>query len=346
MATLKNKLRQVLTPCLATALMLGSSAVLAQSTSIPASLEGTYSLTFGSAQTGAPLTNGTTVDMVIAAGGTVCIADLVLSSPTVAGAEATWGIPALGVKLAVSDVTSGSFNEANVLSTAGDFLGQFTGSKTSNSTSCGLLGGTPPDMSQVSELVAKAEELYADLFPGSALNTAFNILDGYVYRYYDSTGIYIGIKDNTVYVLGGAFGDTEPVTIGTIANTLAELTGNPVTPVEEPVVEVPDGDYTLTISGTVSTSGVSTPFTFEIDSIPAPGDTDIDNLEDDVRKALKDAEGVDTSTFSSFQISEVSVADSRVFYRAQFSATTTTQTVIGAITTNVAYNLTFEYLKK
>ncbi|HDZ09260.1 hypothetical protein [Pseudohongiella sp.] len=346
MAILNNKLRRVLAPCLATALMLGSSAVLAQSTSIPASLEGTYSLTFGSAQTGAPLANGTTVDMVIAAGGTVCIADLVLSNPTVSGAEATWGIPALGVKLAVSNVTTGTFNEANVLSTSGNLLGQFTGSKTSNSTSCALLGGTPPDMSQVSNLIAKAEELYADLFPSTATNTAFSVLDGYVYRFYDSTGIYIGIKNNTVYVQGGAFGDGAPVTIGTVANTLAELTGQPVDPVDEPVVEVPDGDYTLTIAGTVSTSGVSTPFTFEIDSIPAPGNTEIDSLEDDVRKALDDAEGVDASTFSSFQISEVSVTDDRVFYRARFSATTTTQTVIGPITTNVAYNLTFEYRKK
>lgn len=346
MAIFENKLRRILAPCVATALMAGSSAVFAQSTSIPASLEGTYSLTFGSAQTGAPLTDGTTVDMVIAAGGTVCIADLVLSSPTVSGAEATWAIPALNIQLAVSDVTSGDFNEANVLSSSGSFLGQFTGSKTSNATSCALLGGTPPDMSQVSDLVAKAEELYADLFPSSAVNNAFNILDGYVYRYYDSTGIYIGIKDNTVYVLGGAFGDTEPVTIGTIANTLAELTGQPVDTVEEPVVEVPDGDYKLTIAGTVSTSGVSTPFTFEIDSIPAPGNTELGSLEDDVKKALDDAEGVDSSTFSNFQISEVSVADDRVFYRAQFSATTTTQTVVGPITTNVAYNLTFEYLKK
>lgn len=342
MTIIQNKLRRVLMSCVAGALMAGSSAVLAQSTSIPASLEGTYSLTFGSAQSGAPLANGTAVDMVIAAGGTVCIADLVLTSPTVSGTEATWSIPALGVKLAVSDVTSGSFNEAKVMSTADVFLGQFTGSKTSNSTRCGLLGGTPPNMSQISQLVTKAEELYADLFPNSTVNSAFSILDGYVYRYYPGTTTYIGIRDNTVYVMGGTFGDV-PVTIGTLASTLAELTGQPV---EEPVVEVPGGDYKLTIAGTVSSSGVSTPFTFAIDSIPAPGNTELSNLEDDVRKALDDAEGVDASTFSSFQISEVSVADNRVFYRAQFSATTTTQTVIGPITTNVAYNLTFEYLKK
>lgn len=345
MAIFKNQLRRVLVPCVASVLMIGSSAVLAQSTSIPASLEGTYSLTFGSAQTGAPLANGTSIDMVIAAGGTVCIADLVLTGPTVTNAEAVWDVPALGVKLAVSNVTSGSFNEATVMSASDVFLGQFTGSKTSNSTSCELLGGTPPDMSQVSQLVAKAEELYGDLFPSTAVDPAFSILDGYIYRYYPSTTTYIGIKNNTVYVMGGEFGDT-PVTIGTLANTLAELTGQPVDPIDEPVVEIPQGDYALTIAGTVSSSGFSTPFTFTIDSIPAPGNTELDNLEDDVRKALEDAEGVDASTFSSFQISEVSVSDSRVFYRARFSATTTTQTVIGPITTNVAYNLTFEYLKK
>ncbi|MEX0739641.1 MAG: hypothetical protein WD071_09895 [Pseudohongiella sp.] len=346
MANFKNTLRQILAPCMLATLMIGNGAVHAQSASIPASLEGTYSLTFGSAQSGSPLENGTTVDMVIAAGGTVCIADLVLSSPTVSGAEATWSVPALDVQLAISDVESGSFNEANVLSASGTFLGQFTGDKVSNSTSCALLGGTPPDMSQVSNLVAKAEELYADLFPSTAVNTAFSILDGYIYRYYDSTGIYIGIKDNTVYVLGGEFGDGAPVTIGTIANTLAELTGQPVDPIEEPVVEVPEGDYNLTISGTVSTSGVSTPFTFTIDSIPAPGNAEISTLEDDVKEALADADGVDTSTFGDIEVSEVSVTDDRVFYRAQFTATTTTQTQIGPITSNVAYNLTFEYLKK
>ncbi|WP_339859463.1 hypothetical protein [Pseudohongiella acticola] len=346
MAIFNKTLRRVLAPCIAGALMIGSSAVLAQSTSIPASLEGTYSLTFASTQSGAPLANGTTIDMVIAAGGTVCIADLVLSSPTVTGSEAVWSIADLGVKLAVSNVSSGSFTGATVLSNADVQLGQFTGSKTSNATSCSLLGGTPPDMSQVSTLIAKAEELYADLFPNTTANTAFYTEGGYVYRFYASTGIYIGIKDNTVYVQGGAFGNGDPVTIGTIANTLAELTGQPVTPIEEPNTGIPGGDYKLTIAGTVSTSGVATPFTFEIDSIQAPGDNEVDNLEEDVKKALKDAEGVDASTFSDFQISEASVSSDRVFYRARFNSTTTTQTVIGPITTNVAYNLTFEYLKK
>jgi len=177
MAMFDNKLSQALASCIATALVAGAGAVYAQSASIPASLEGTYSLTFGLAQSGSLLANGSTVDM-----------------------------------------------------------------------------------NQVNALINKAQQLYADLLPGTAVNSAYSVLDGYVYRYYDSTGIYIGIKDNTVYVLGGEFGDGAPVTIGTIANTLA----------------------------------------------------------------LADAEGIDASTFSAFQISDVSVASDREFYRATFTSTTTT----------------------
>lgn len=349
--TISNrKLRLTGASGLAIGLLVCASTTWAQSTSIPATLEGTYSLTFESAQAGAPLANGTTVEMVIAPGGTVCIADLVLSTPVVSGVEAIWEAPELGAQLAVSNIASGTFNEADVLSSSGAFLGQFNGQKVSSSVSCSLLGGTPPDMTLVADLVAKAEQLYGDLFPSNTLNNAFSVLEGYIYRYYASTDTYIGIKNGTVYVMGDAFGQAGPVTIGTIANTWAqlesELTGKPVEPIDEPEVEIPDGDYSLTISGTVSTSGIATPLTVEIDSIEAPGNAELDTLEGDVKEALADAEGVDATTFSDFQISEVSVSDSRVFYRAQFSSSTTTQTPIGPITSNVAYNLTFEYLKK
>lgn len=342
-----NKLRLAARGLSAAALLLGSGAALAQTAAtIPAGLEGTYSLTYGSAQQGSPLTNGTAVTMVIAPGGTICIADYVLANPVTENgnsAEAFWGVPSLGIKLALSNISSGSFNEVNVLSTSNQFYGQFSGSKTSNSTSCGLLGGAPQNISTITDIFRLAEQQFADLFPGATGNNAYQIIDGYIARQYASTGTAIGIKNGTVYVLGGAFGNT-PVTIGTIANTIAQLTGG--TPVEEPVVEVPEGDYNLTIAGTVTASGVSTPLTLTIESIPAPDSSNINDLEDDVRKAFEDAEGVDSSTFTSFQISEVSVSDSRVFFRAQFAASTTTATPIGNITTNISYNLTYEYLKQ
>lgn len=342
-----KKLRVAARGLTAAALLLGTGAALAQTAAtIPAGLEGTYSLTYSNAQPGSPLANGTAVTMVIAPGGTVCIADYVLANPVTQNgnnAEAFWGVPALGVKLALSNISTASFNEVNILSMSNQFYGQFTGSKTSNATSCGLLGGTPQNITTIADIFRLAEQQFADLFPAAAGNNAYQIIDGYIARQYAATGTAIGIKNGTVYVLGGAFGNT-PVTIGTIANTIAQLTGGE--PIEEPVVEVPEGDYDLTIAGTVSTSGVSTPFSVTIESIPAPGSSDIDDLEDDVRAALDDVEGVNPNMFSNFQISEVSVSDSRVFFRAQFSSTTTTATPIGNITTNVSYNLTYEYIKR
>jgi hypothetical protein len=247
-----NKLRFGARGLTAATELLGCSAALAQTAAtIPAGLQGTYSLTYTNAQPGSPLTEGTAVTMVLVPGGTVCIADYVLANPQIENgnpAEAFWGVPALGLRLAMSNISTGTFNEVNVLSTSNQFYGQFKGNKTSNATSCGLLGGTPQNIS--------------------------------------------------------------------------------------------------TIAGTVSTSGVSVPFSITIDSIPAPGSSDINSLEDDVRKAFDNVENVNASTFTNFQISEVSASDSRVFFRARFSATSTTATPIGPLTTSVSYNLTYEYLKK
>ena len=56
---------------------LGAAPVHAQQTepaTIPASLHGTYELTFGAAQNGSPVAEGTDVTMVLAPGGTLCIA--------------------------------------------------------------------------------------------------------------------------------------------------------------------------------------------------------------------------------------------------------------------------------
>lgn len=336
------------------ALALASGTAAAQSSAtIPAGMQGTYKLTYASAQPGSPLSNGTQVDLVIAPGGTLCIADYVLANPVLKSgnsAEAFWGVPALGIQLALSNIsasTATSINEINVLSTSGTFYGQFAGSKISNSTSCALLGGVPQNITTLTDIFRLAEQKYGSLFPAASGNNAYQVIDGFIARSYAATGTHIGIKNGTVYVLGGEFG-SQPVSIGTVANTLAMLTGGPS--VEEPVVDIPEGDYDLTIAGTVTSSimgiNTSTPLSITIESIPAPGSSDIDDLEDQVRDALKDAENVDVATLTDFQISEVSVSDSRVFFRAQFKGTMVTQTQIGAITTTISYNLTYEYIKQ
>ena len=337
----------------AAAMLLSGSVAMAQTAAtIPASMQGTYNVTFGSAQPGAPLTNGTTATMVIAPGGAICIAEYLFSNPVQADnstAEAVYTSAALGLKLRLSNIQSGSFNELNVMSSSDASLGQLSGSKVSNETSCAMLGGTPPDMSAIADIFKYAEQAYASLFPNAQVDNTFEIIDGFIARGYASTGTYIGIRNGTVYVLGGEFG-TQPVTIGTVANTRAQListvTGEPVTPVEEPKVDIPEGDYKLTISGVVGATvfGVTTSsdFGLTIDSIEAPDSTTVEELEKDVKDAFKEVENVDVATFTDFQISEISVSDSRVFFRAQFKATTTTS----GVTVNQSYNITYEYLKK
>lgn len=348
MEKMTRKLRLAAQGLGAAALLMSSSFALAQSAAtIPAGMQGTYELTFTGSGTGtAPLPNGTKLDLVLAPGGATCIADYVLTSPTLDSGnsvEAIYAVPALGIKLALSDISSGQFNEVNVMSTSGQFLGQFSGVKKSTSTTCPLLGSAQADLSDIAQIIKLAEQQYGDLFPSAAANNAFQVIDGFISRSYTSSGVSIGIKGGTVYVAGGAFGST-PQTIGTIANTLAQLTGGPS--VEEPVVDVPEGDYKLTITGTVSATVLgfttSTPLTVTIDKIPAPDTSDIDGLEDDVREALKNADGVDATTFTSFRVSEVSTSDSRVFFRVQFSGTI----VSSGISVQQSYNLTYEYIKQ
>ena len=341
---------------LATALVTMAGATQAQQTvaTLPSDWEGTYDLTFTANADASVelLPTGTQVSAVFTADGTLCIADHLLTNPVVESsstAEANYRVPALDLQLMVSNI-NGDFNEINVLTEVdgtnanAEFLGQFTGSKTSTDTTCGALGSTPPDMSQIAELIELAEEQYASLFPAMTTTGAFQVIEGYLARGYASTGIYIGIKGGTVYVLGGEFGDT-PVSIGTVANTIAQLTGG--TPdIEEPDIEIPEGDFDLTISGTVTASvfgtNTTSDFSLTIESIPAPDDVTIDNLEDDVKEALEDAEGVDAATFTDFQISEVSTSNDRVSFRAQFAATTQSS----GVTVNQSYDLTYVYVRQ
>lgn len=340
---------------LSTVIFIAQPLMAQNAAVVPAGLEGTYSLTFGSAQPGAPLLNGDTLTVVLSSGGTLCIDRYILADPVLEGSNTTaavWHAPSAGVKLALSNISTGSFSALSVLTSSNQPLGQLTGAKISNNKSCSLLGGTPPDMTNVSEIFKLAEQIYSSIFPNASisLNNAFEIVDGFIGRQYPGTGTAIGIKDGTVYVTGGQFGNSL-VTIGALANTVsqlrAELTGTtPPPPIEEPVIVVPAGDYRLNISGTVAATifgfTTSQPFSLSIDSIPAPGSADIDKLEEQVRDSLKDAEGVNASSFSNFRISEVSVTDSRVFFRAQFSASF----LVNGINAAQSYDITYEYIKK
>lgn len=71
-------------------------------------------------------------------------------------------------------------------------------------------GGSVDPVDAANQLLDFAEVYYPDYFPGHPVTgTAL----GYVYRHYESTGLYLGVRDGEVYVLGGVFGN-EVVDVG------------------------------------------------------------------------------------------------------------------------------------
>lgn len=63
--------------------------------------------------------------------------------------------------------------------------------------------GTVDPLDAANQLMDFAETYYPDFFPGHPA-TASAL--GYTYRHYEATGIYLGVRDGEVYVLGGSFG--------------------------------------------------------------------------------------------------------------------------------------------
>lgn len=82
------------------------------------------------------------------------------------------------------------------------------------------IGQTAPAAStQELSVLALAEELYPDLFSeGGSLQTT----QGYVYRFYRGSGVYVGFKDQRIYLLGGPFGNDvrEQGTVSAVLQTL------------------------------------------------------------------------------------------------------------------------------
>lgn len=261
--------------------LLGSAAMAADAV-IPTSLVGTYDLSYANAQTGAPVPNGTPVEVIITQGGAMCIAGFTLTGPTesASGSEAIWVASDLDIKVAVSNLSSGTFNEINLATASTNvWLGQLVGSRASNSTS-GCEAG--PDLTDINELFAQAEAHFADLFPGS-VNVINQTLDQYIYRYYPTTQLYLGIADGQVYVMGGAFGNN-PAPQGSLEDLLSQLAGEPVDLPDVPELE---GDYRLVVDGTVAAQvgGFATPampFSFTIDKVAAPSSSDIDDIREAV----------------------------------------------------------------
>ncbi len=94
-------------------------------------------------------------------------------------------------------------------------------------------GSTTPTISSSTQSVFDlAAELYPTMF---ANGSALGIYQGYVYKYFAGSGIYVGIKDDKIYTLGGMYGNAikEQGSVGAVLNLLQTTKANvqkPATP--------------------------------------------------------------------------------------------------------------------
>ena len=199
---------------------------------LPVFYQGTYLLSLTEAQPFSPLADGTALNFVVTKTGQLCVGELALSFPVVSGNTATWNNTNGNLRYTVDltrddDPTTYDENlatgEFTFQSQGGITYGLFTGDKTSLATECGAALGTDPDLSNINTLFSLIEKTYPTLFPKGP-QTYNQQLDGYTYRYYFDSQIFIGVKSGVVYVNGGAFGNNlEPVAYGTLSNVLAQL---------------------------------------------------------------------------------------------------------------------------
>ncbi len=207
------------------ALLPFTSHVYAQSAPmIPGGLSGTYQMTYsGSTHTTFPFKSGDIVTFVLNAN---------KPSICVNGTEITYG-----AMLTVSDVRFVASPIQYILKVAGNslteisvyrdfksllqnpetYLGKFTGTRTTTSTDC--TGAAPSLSTQEDTLLSLAQDLYPSIFSnGSALGS----LQGYVYKHFPASGVYVGFKDGRLYLLGGQFGSALS-DMGTVAAAVTAL---------------------------------------------------------------------------------------------------------------------------
>ena len=315
---------------------------------IPASFHGTWTLSYFKSSSTSAIENGAEKTFVFTANNELCFDDTVLAIPVLLNGnpqEATWTDSSTGYVYSLSSLTSG-FNEVNVgEGTPGasgfTFHGQFTGSKTSDSAVCsGASSGSPSISADAQSVLDLALEVYPTLFgQGGELKEA----QGYVYRFFASSGIYVGFKDGRVYVVGGPFGDSilDKGTVSAVTTALntakanIELNGS---------VDVGgNGEATgelwdITISGTASVLGVTTNIgALTVENVTSTNPASEEEIEKIIEEYFKDY-----GTITNLEVVIVNNTSDKVTLDLAFKGAVVSQ----GFTVNTEYNLRYEFNKK
>lgn len=144
-----------------------------------------------------------------------------------------------------------------------------------------------PEMLNLFDL---AEIEFPNLFTGgSELRTS---ADGYLYRVYENSGIRAAIKNGSVFLKGGIYGSVY-TNVGELNALLDQLEGSG----GNEILEIPEGEFTLTVTGVVSIMGISSGLNFVIEDVLAPDINDQQAIKDAFEASLEDAEGLVINDF-------------------------------------------------
>jgi len=216
-------------------------------------------------------------------------------------------------------------------------------SKLRLSVACLMLALLPVTTAQaqtVSTQMQAVFDLAAQLYPNWFTNgSAPGLYQGYTYRYYAQSGIYVGVKDDVVYVMGGPFGSSITQQ-GTVTQVKAYLDQEKIRIDLENNNPDAEGDYDLTITGTVAGTAAGFPFSqpinVTINNVAAPDTSDVDEIEDLIQDSFENV-----GTISQLNIVVVNNSSNRFTFDLTFKAAATSQ----GFTITYDYTLRYDYVK-
>lgn len=226
---------------------------------IPSFYHGTFDLSLTTAQAFSPLPEGTALTFVLTGTGQLCVGEFNLSFPRISGTNAIWSNANGNIQYVLDLTRDDDPADFDANFPTGQFFmesassaryGAFEGDKTSLSTECADAVGADPDLTRINELFGLAEIEYPAVFPSGP--QTYNLrANGFTYRYYFDSQVFLAVKNGMVYLNGGQFGlNEDPVAYGTLSSVLGQLNDTPVT------ATIP-----TTILGTYAMSfGSATPF--------------------------------------------------------------------------------------
>lgn len=202
----------------------------------PALFQGTFVLTLSDTRSYSPIAEGTQLTFVVTKTGQLCVGELEPIFPVVSGTNLIWNHPNANLRYAVDLTLDDDPDEYDANFAVGEFFlqssdgasyGLFEGDKVSLSTECADAKAPDPDKAQIDTLFYLLEQQYPLLFPAGP-QTYTQRSDGYSYRYYFESRIFVAVKKGLVYVNGGQFGShEEPVEYGSLSALLTQLNNTP-----------------------------------------------------------------------------------------------------------------------